>query len=201
MSNSSRRKLQAKRKSQGSVRIIAGELRGSKVVFSDADGLRPTPDRVRETLFNWLAPYIVGARCLDLFAGSAALSFEAISRGASEVVALEQNRETYRGICENQQRLGVVPLQVIQGDAIEWLKAATDNDSRFDIIFVDPPFHSGVGEDLPALIEGSGYCAPGAVIYLERPVDDRSTTLPGNWQLLKQRLAGQVRFELYERAQ
>ncbi len=123
------------------VRIVGGEMRSRIIEFPDAPGLRPTPDRVRETLFNWLGQSLAGRRCLDLFAGSGALGFEAASRGAEEVVMIETDRAAYTALQENQKKLAAIACKPVRVDAIVWLAGDC---SHFDVIFADPPFASGL---------------------------------------------------------
>ena len=151
----------------GSVRIVGGRWRGTRLPVADADGLRPTPDRVRETLFNWLQPVLAGARVLDLFAGSGALGLEALSRGAREAVLVERDARLAASLRETVGRLDAGDAaQVLQADALRWL-GAQPGVAPFDIAFVDPPFAAGlwpaVLEALPAVL------APDAWLYLEGP--------------------------------
>jgi len=178
----------------GKVRIIAGRLRGSRLEVPERSGLRPTADRVRETLFNWLQDRIVGRHCLDLFAGSGALGFEAASRGAARVVMVERDRELCARLRADAARLKVPEVQVECGDALVFLaKAATQ---RFDLVFVDPPFADGLhGRALAALVE-HGWLAPGARIYVEAPAPT-PPTVPSDWELLREGKTREVVFALY----
>jgi len=180
------------------VRIIAGQWRGRKLSFPDARGLRPTSDRVRETLFNWLQPVLPGARCLDLFAGSGALGFEAASRGAVQVVMVESERDVVGALQESAKLLSASPVQICQQDAASYLAAGS---GPFDVVFLDPPFGS------PALLMQSisglsapGWLAAGAWIYIETPSNVAETALPVNWVPEKQKKAGQVAYSLYRYA-
>ena len=171
------------------VRIIGGQWRSRIVRFPEAPGLRPTPDRVRETLFNWLGQRLDGLDCVDLFAGSGALGFEALSRGASRVVMVEAGREAVAALRLSAQALGADRAVVVAGDALAWLKR---DEGRFDIAFVDPPYASAlqaqVLQALPARLK------PGARVYCEsaEPV----ATGDGPWRVLKEGRAGAVRFAL-----
>jgi len=204
-SSNSRRAKNSKARSSASdssVRIIGGQWRGSRIVFSESDGLRPTSDRIRETLFNWLAADILDSRCLDLFAGSGALAFEALSRGASEVFAVEKNAVVYRKILDNKRRLKIDNLKLLNTDSINWLAeqkvgSSLLDQSRYDIIFVDPPFHGGIPSELLETLSESGLFKSGAKIYLEQPKVDAGLRVPTDWQLLKEKEAGQVRYSLY----
>lgn len=192
-------------KASGELRIIGGHLRGRRLPVLDAPGLRPTADRIRETLFNWLAPLMPGARCLDLFAGSGALGFEALSRGAGEVVLVEQAGPVVRQLQDNARRLAIENARIIQADAIRWLcepypgLALTDGPQApqpFDIVFVDPPFAQTLWSPaIEGLVRG-GWLKPGARIYLEAPSRSGFPQLPLTWELIRDKTAGQVRFGL-----
>lgn len=165
----------------GHVRIIAGSLRGSKLPVLDADGLRPTGDRVRETLFNWLQNRIEGRRVLDLFAGSGALGFEAVSRGAAEAVLVESHAPAAALLRENRERLKTERLQVVQGDALAWL--AGNAGQRFDLVFLDPPFASDPWPRLwPLLLP---LLDDGALVYVESAAS-ASPPLPAGLVVLKE---------------
>lgn len=174
------------------LRIIAGRWRGVPITFPPHAELRPTPDRVRETLFNWLAPRIVGARCLDLFAGSGALAFEALSRGAREVVCVERDREVVRHLQDTAKRLEAVGFAAIASDALAYLGGPA---TAFDIVFLDPPYASDVlTHVLPRLAQG--WLVSGALIYLEAPADAGVPPLPGGWSVHRSKRAGQVGYHL-----
>jgi 16S rRNA (guanine966-N2)-methyltransferase len=175
------------------LRIIAGRWRGRKLPFAPVPGLRPTPDRVRETLFNWLSPLITGARCLDLFAGSGALGIEAASRGAAELVMVDQDPVVVRTLREQLQQLEFDSAQVIQQDVISWLSMATAG--SFDVVFLDPPFRENRLPDCIRLLEASGWLAAGARIYIEA---EKACTpeLPDSWELYRSKHAGQVGYHL-----
>jgi 16S rRNA (guanine966-N2)-methyltransferase len=176
----------------GAVRIIAGNWRGRKVRLAADASMRPTPDRVRETLFNWLMPYISGARCLDLFAGSGVLGLEALSRGASDVCFVEQSTPAARQIEATLLELDCLDAQVLNTDALRYLQ----NSAReFDLVMLDPPFGSMDLGNLCTLL-AQGWLAPGAHIYLEQSRRDALPELPANWDLTHEKTAGQVRFAL-----
>jgi 16S rRNA (guanine966-N2)-methyltransferase len=177
------------------LRIIGGSWRGRKLAFAALPGLRPTPGRVRETLFNWLAPVIRGARCLDLFAGSGALGLEAASRGAGWCVLIERDVRAVRVLREQVARLGAQQVQVIEADALDWLTAGAQ---PFDIVFLDPPFHSGLLPDCVRQLECGGWLAPAAWIYLEAEPAVQ-LALPDNWEMYRERRAGQVSYRLVRR--
>jgi 16S rRNA (guanine966-N2)-methyltransferase len=179
----------------GTLRIVAGSLRGSRLAVPDAHGLRPTPDRVRETLFNWLAPVIDGARCLDLFAGTGALGIEALSRGASECVFVERDRTLCRLLQENLARLKVTNAQVTCDDASGFLTAQA---RPFDVVFLDPPFTSDSWTGAIAGLEACGWLGANAFIHVESP-PDAAIAVPPNWNLHREGQAGTVRYALYRR--
>ena len=188
------------RKSENQVRIIGGQWRGRKLNFPDVPGLRPTPDRVRETLFNWLAPVIAGSRCLDLFAGSGALGFEAASRGAAEVVLVEREPRIVKSLREQAQRLGAGNIEIFQADARQYLSATP---RPYDVLLLDPPFGQGLlTSSLVALDQG--WLAPGAWVYLEAErelsADRLSELLPRGLELVRSKVAGHVGYHLARRS-
>lgn len=179
----------------GKLRIVAGTLRGSRIDVRDSDGLRPTSDRVRETLFNWLAPIVEGARCLDLFAGTGALGIEAISRGAGECTFIERDRDLARQLKATLSRLKVGNARVVNADAMSWL---TRRAQAFDLVFLDPPFANELWADAAARLEAAGWLAAEASIHVESPPGS-AFALPSNWQLHREAQAGAVHFALYRR--
>ena len=182
---------------QNQLRIIGGIWRGRKLSFPNTEGLRPTPDRVRETVFNWLQPVIQGARCLDLYCGSGAFGFEAASRGAAEIVMVDNNREVTTTLQEHSSLLKAQGIQIVQRDVSAFLQAVQP--SPFDIVFLDPPY----GQDLllPSCeqLEKNGWLKPGATIYLEAEHDVEQSNLPSGWILAKSKRAGQVNYHLARR--
>jgi 16S rRNA (guanine966-N2)-methyltransferase len=180
----------------GSLRIIAGSLRGSRLQVPDAPGLRPTPDRVRETLFNWLAPWIAGARCLDLYAGTGALGIEALSRGAGECVFVERDRGLQKLLQDNLARLEVEGARVVGMDARDFLAGPAQ---PFDLVFLDPPFEAGLWQEAARRLEEGGWLAPAALVHVESPVD-APLQLPQTWTLHRHARAGAVAHALYRRA-
>ncbi|MCU7922160.1 MAG: 16S rRNA (guanine(966)-N(2))-methyltransferase RsmD [Candidatus Thiodiazotropha sp. (ex Dulcina madagascariensis)] len=174
------------------VRIIGGVHRGRRLPFVDLPGLRPTGDRIRETLFNWLQPVMDGARCLDLFAGSGALGMEAASRGARKVVMLDSAAAVIRQLEENRRLLRLDQVSIVRADALQWLE---QDPTPFDVVFLDPPF---AGNLLGPLCQRlcQGWLADGARIYLEDAVMRAMPVLPSGWELLKEMTAGQVRYGL-----
>lgn len=194
---SSRSKSAGQRVSSGSrnvVRIIAGRWRGRRIVFPDAAGLRPTPDRVRETVFNWLQPAIAGARCLDLFAGSGALGFESLSRGADHVVFVERERPVCEQLRASAKTLDASGAQIECADALQWLRNTPS--TPFDVVFLDPPFASGVLPQVCELLATREWLAPGAAIYLEASEAVPLSFLPAAWRVVRSKRAGQVGYHL-----
>lgn len=187
------------------LRIIGGRWRGTKLNFPDVAAIRPTPDRVRETLFNWLQQEVVGARCLDLFAGSGALGFEALSRGASTVTFVDREPAVGHYLRDTLQRLHCNDAVVHNMDALAFLKHAA---TPFDIIFLDPPFAASATSDLlPQLcsqLENQGWLSARAWIYIECPATIGAPTAlgywPPSWKLYRSKQAGQVGYHLAQRA-
>lgn len=187
------------RKMPNQVRIVGGQWRGRKLSFPDLPGLRPTPDRVRETLFNWLAPVIAGSRCLDLFAGSGALGFEAASRGASRVILVEREPQIARVLREQAQLFCAETVEVMQADALQYLHGAPRD---VDILLLDPPFGQGLLESALAVLAGGSLPAL-SWIYLEAERsldgDQLSALLPYGFELFRSKATGQVGYHLARR--
>lgn len=174
------------------VRIVAGRYGGRWIEFADRHGLRPTPNRVRETVFNWLGQRLDGLNCLDLFAGSGALGFEAASRGAASVTLVERDAQTVAALKANRERLGANECRIVRADALVFLRA---NTARFDIVFLDPPFGTALlGETLDVM---SAHLANGARVYVEwgEAIDPTVAALP-DWHIEKSGRAGVVHFAL-----
>jgi 16S rRNA (guanine966-N2)-methyltransferase len=180
--------------SRNSVRIIGGGWRGRRVNFPDVPGLRPTPDRVRETLFNWLQHAVAGARCLDLFAGSGALGLEALSRGATTLVFVEQAVAAARALQEQLIRFGGSPkARVVEMGAARYLRTPAP---AFDIVFLDPPYgRDALAEYIPMLDAGN-WLNVGGLVYLENEKTAGVPALPPHWELLKSKAAGEVGYHL-----
>lgn len=198
------------------LRIIGGEWRGRRLSFPDSEGLRPTPDRVRETLFNWLQPVICGARCLDLFAGSGALGFEALSRGASEVVMVERDALAISSLREQLEKLKPeAATHLVHVDAIQYLERAAGSSSlgksplrhpllkggteEFDVVFIDPPFGQNLLRPCIERLEAYGWLKPVAYIYLEAEETLATLALPRNWHLTRSKRASHVGYHLARR--
>lgn len=182
----------------GQIRLIGGQWRGRKLPVLSSEGLRPTSDRVKETLFNWLMFDIRGTVCLDLFAGSGSLGFEALSRGAQRLVMVEKEARVARQLGINLASLPGAEGKVINTDAQTFLAGTAE---PFDLVFLDPPFHQDLLSQVCALLEQGGWLAPEAKIYIEREQTPNELTLPGNWRQLKDKRAGQVSYQLYQREQ
>ena len=180
----------------GRIRIIGGSLRNSRLEVPDLPGLRPTPERVRETLFNWLAPVIGGARCLDLCAGTGALGIEALSRGAADVQFVERDARAAQALRANLERLKAGAGQVAVLDAELFLRGAAH---PCDLVFLDPPFALELWSALARQLEQGGWLAAQGWVYVESP-RSLAPVLPPNWQLHREGHAGEVRFALYRRA-
>ncbi|WP_018716574.1 16S rRNA (guanine(966)-N(2))-methyltransferase RsmD [Arhodomonas aquaeolei] len=179
------------------LRIVAGDWGGRRLPFPEARDLRPTAERVRETLFNWLRADVAGARCLDLFAGSGALGLEAASRGAREVVCVERSRRVADVLRENVARLGGAErVAVTVADARRYLDGPA---SAFDLVFLDPPFSSSIIDSVCAGLESGGWLSPRALVYVERARHGQAVSVPASWTLRRHGTAGDVDYRLYQR--
>jgi len=185
-----------KTRSTGQIRIIAGQWRGRKLPVPDSAGLRPTTDRVRETLFNWLSADIQQARCLDCFAGSGALGLEALSRYAASVTLLELEKPVAQQLQKNLSALNAQNGRVVQANTLSWLAQAGE---PHDVVFIDPPFRKGLLEQTLSLLEQHGWLAENALIYVESEVENGMPPVPVNWNLHREKIAGQVAYRLYAR--
>ena len=194
-----KRTAKADKKSQsGRLRIVAGKWRSRLLHIAEVPGLRPTSERIRETVFNWLAPQIAGSRCLDLFAGTGALGLEALSRGAAKAVFVEKSSEAAATLESSIKLLGADGAKLRHTDAYKFLDNE-DND-KFDIVFLDPPFADENLGDLCRLLAGSSKLAPDAWIYIEEDRSAPAIELPDSWQVLKTKNAGNVRYSLIRSA-
>jgi len=189
------RKTTDKRKPQaGQLRIVAGNWRSRLLQIADVPGLRPTSERIRETLFNWLAPSIHGARCLDLCAGTGALGIEALSRGAAELVFVERSSVATKVLKSNIASLAATNAEVLNVDARNYLGAS--NVRPFNIVFLDPPFQAELHAELCRLLHEQGWLAGDARVYIEMDRNQPEICLPESWQVLKNKTAGKVRYML-----
>ncbi|MEW6611922.1 MAG: 16S rRNA (guanine(966)-N(2))-methyltransferase RsmD [Pseudomonadota bacterium] len=184
-----------------SLRIIGGQCRGRRLKTPTGRGVRPTADRVRETLFNWLAPRLPGARVLDLFAGSGALGLEALSRGAREAVLVERDRR-HLAVLQENVGLCALPGAVVKAmDALAYLKGPA---TSFDIVFLDPPYGQNWIPRVAALLEQGGWLAPEAMIYVELEAErtaELPQLVPPTWRLIRAKRSGGIGYNLCERQQ
>jgi len=183
------------RPARSELRIIGGRWRGRRIGFLAEPGLRPTPDRVRETLFNWLQPVIAGSRCLDLFCGSGALGMEALSRGATSATFVDTAPRVLAEVRKNLERLGAEGWELLLADALSWLQS--ESARRYDLVFVDPPFGAGSAQRCVGLLGASALLAEGAFVYVEAGAGEPAPELPPDWVLAREKLAGQVAYRLY----
>lgn len=193
-------RLPLMKKRANSVRIISGHLRRRKISFPASDAIRPTGDRVRETLFNWLQNEVTDSNCLDLFAGSGILGLEALSRGAKEVVFIEKDRNTVEALQGNLELLNQSQGQVFKADALDWIVAANVS-SPFDIVFLDPPFTGELLANSCIALEQSKLLARNCYLYLESATAISEIEIPQNWIRVKDKKAGNVFFYLYRRSE
>lgn len=177
------------------LRIIGGQWRSRLLPFPDVEGLRPTTDRVRETVFNWLQPYLPGAQVLDVFAGSGALGFEALSREAGFVNLLERSQKAAKQLQENAKTLNAKNCNVHMGDAIQILATLT---TQFDVIFLDPPFGKGLLPQCIELIEQHNLIKTQGWVYIESEQELTDLNIPKHWRLHREKKAGQVKLRLFE---
>jgi 16S rRNA (guanine966-N2)-methyltransferase len=180
------------------LRIIAGQWRGRRLRFARSAEIRPTPDRVRETLFNWLGSRVVGARCLDLFAGSGALGLEALSRGAAQTVFVEKDQAAARDLTALLSEWNASNARVERKDALQFLQGPV---ASFELVFLDPPFGSGLLEPVAQLLETRSWLCVDSLIYVEAGAHEPLPALPASWTLLKAKRAGEVGYHLFERAE
>jgi 16S rRNA (guanine966-N2)-methyltransferase len=180
-----------RRSRPNTVRIIGGRWRSRIIRFADVPGVRPTPDRVRETLFNWLGQALVGLDCLDLFAGSGALGFEAASRGARSVVMIDKHPRVIESLRAAEHALGAASVRLVHADALEFLRGPG---ARFDVVFIDPPYRLALAEKALALLPAA--LAPNGRAYVE---SDGPVEAPAGWAMIRQGRAGQVHYHLLGR--
>jgi 16S rRNA (guanine966-N2)-methyltransferase len=181
----------------GFIRLISGKWRGKKLPVKDIEGLRPTTDRTKETLFNWLMHDINDSNCLDCFSGSGSLAFEALSRFANKVTLLEKDNSVVKQLQENLVALEVTNAEVIATDSIQYLsQIATE---QYNIVFIDPPFNKNLVQPCCDALQQNNYLAEDALIYIEREVELNNLSLPASWTLLKEKSTGQVTYQLYRK--
>ena len=180
----------------GKLRIVGGEWRSRQLSIANVEGLRPTPDRIRETLYNWLTGWVAGARCLDAFSGTGALGLEALSRGASHVTFVEFSPIAAKQLKENLQLLKCTNCEVIQADANQWLSQKATQ--PYNLIFLDPPFHKGMVAPICEQLHVNGYLAENALVYIESEVGLGMPDVPSCWAVMKEKTAGQVTCRLFQ---
>jgi len=182
----------------GSIRIIGGKWRGRKLSVLDKQGLRPTTDRVKETLYNWLMPIIQNSNCLDCFSGSGSLGFEAASRGAQSVTLLEKDKQVANQLKKNKQLIASDNIDIYVTDTFQWLDKPAQK--QFDVVFIDPPFHQSLIEKTVQLLENNHWLTSSAYIYIESETNhDLTSYIPSNWYLHREKTAGQVHSYLFIR--
>ena len=179
---------------QGQYRIIAGKWRGRRIPVIDQPGLRPTPDRVRETVFNWLAPLLPGCRCLDLFAGAGALGLEAASRGAAQVVMVDSSRPVVVELRAVVEQLRADTIELVQSDALAFLRGPPE---AFDVVFLDPPYAAHLLESTLRQLH-EGWLSSDAVLYLEHAVAEAPPELPEGWEYHRSKRTSQVGYHLVQ---
>ncbi|HMB59182.1 MAG TPA: 16S rRNA (guanine(966)-N(2))-methyltransferase RsmD [Xanthomonadales bacterium] len=182
---------------QGSVRIIAGQWRGRRLLVPDLDGLRPSGDRSRETLFNWLQPHVHQARCADLFAGTGVLGMEAVSRGASSAVLVENSHEAAKCIRGSIETLGTSAVRLVESEALAWLEKQPEN--SLDLVFIDPPFGKGLTEQTVHFLTQSDCLEVGGLVYLESARIEPVVPPGPRWEQLREKVLGGVRMQLYKK--
>ena len=179
------------------IKIIGGKWKGTNLTFYDEPELRPTGNRIKETLFNWLQPNIQGSICLDLFTGSGCLGLEALSRGAAKCVIVEKNKRVINHLAENIEKLSS-STELIHDDALNYL-SSKEPSKTFDIVFLDPPFDSTLYESTVRALELNHWLSHDALIYIEARSDSSTFQIPDNWLLFREQVAGNVRYMLYSR--
>jgi 16S rRNA (guanine966-N2)-methyltransferase len=189
--------LKAKGNKPGSVRIIAGEWRGRRLPVPDLPGLRPSGDRSRETLFNWLQGHLAGTRCLDLFAGTGVLGLEAVSRGAASAVLVEKDRTAATQLHANVSLLQARNVEIVNSDALVWLQHQPTG--SFNLVFIDPPFGQGLAVAALELLQVHEILQASGLVYVETARSEISATLPSGWEVLREKSLGEVRMLLLRR--
>lgn len=182
----------------GNIRIISGKWRGRKLPVHDLEGLRPTTDRVKETVFNWLMNDVAQRNVLDCFAGSGGLGFETLSRGAFYTVFVEKSTKASEQLKKNCATLNVENAKVLNLDTLQWLRQSTPQ-QPFSLVFIDPPFRQGFAQKTIDLLEDNDWLSEDALIYVEVESEQNELIIPTHWTLLKEKTAGQVSYQLYER--
>jgi len=195
------KKLTSNSKTMGKVRLIGGQWRGRVLTVPNVDDLRPSPARLRETLFNWLSGDIADRCCVDLFAGSGVLGIEAASRGAAKVILIEQHPHIAANLAHQLETLQATQVELIQADALTWLAQSQDALSHVDIFFADPPFHQPLMTPLIQQLDNHALVTVGTYLYTETPTQSQQAvlSLPTSWHLHRQQRAGQVLAQLWRK--
>jgi len=191
-----------KKSTENSLRIIGGEWRSRRIPFAADTGVRPTADRIRETLFNWLQGITPEAHCLDLFAGSGALAFEALSRGAASVTMVDEDLRVIQQLQQNTALLKTDKATMKWSDALSFLseyEPLPEQAKRYDIVFLDPPYRDDIIGECTQRLEKSGWLANTAWVYMECGADQALAEIPGNWELLHNKKSSQIRYALARR--
>ena len=181
----------------GFIRIISGQWRGKKLPVKDKQGLRPTTDRTKETLFNWLMHDIHNANCLDCFSGSGSLGFEALSRYAKYCTFLELDKQVIKQLKINIEMLNVNNAEIIQGDSLHYLNKIANK--QYNIVFIDPPFNQGLAQPCIEQLESKNHLASHCLIYIEVESELTDLSIPDHWDLLKEKKSGQVHYQLFRK--
>ena len=195
MSKPKNRQPKTTKNASGHIRIIAGKWRGRKLPVHDIQGLRPTTDRVKETVFNWLMNDIHSSHCLDCFAGAGSLGFEALSRSAKNCTFIEKDKQAARQLTANKHLLNADNATIIEGDCLSTFNKLND---QFDVVFIDPPFRQDLVNRTINQLVSNNLLTPKGLIYLEIESELQGIEIPTNWDLLKQKTAGQVTYSLYQ---
>ena len=185
-------------KSNNQVRINGGSLRGQKIIFSNTTGLRPTGNRIKETLFNWISQHVQNSNCLDLFSGSGSLGIESVSHGARSVTMIEKDYFAFLAIKNSCSRLNIKNATIIEADAVKW-SSEESNKTTFDLVFLDPPFMSDLVPVCCEILEKNKLLSSPCYIYVETTKKKKGLCVPENWILLKDKVTGQVAYKLYLR--
>ncbi len=185
------------RSKPGTVRIIAGEWRGRRLPVPDIEGLRPSGDRSRETLFNWLQPCLTGARCVDLFAGTGVLGLEAVSRGAAAAVLVDKSRVAVAAMRQSVVLLSTAQVTVLEAEALSWL--ASQPEHSVDLVLVDPPFGAGMAQLAMRRLDAADIVRPGGMVYLESARSEPAPAAGPRWQNIKEKVVGEVRMQLFRK--
>ena len=198
MSKPRNRQQKSSKNTAGHIRIIAGKWRGRKLPVHDIQGLRPTTDRVKETVFNWLMNHVHSSECLDCFAGAGSLGFEALSRSAKNCTFIEKDKQAASQLSANKQLLNADTANIVNNDCLSALENIANNDKAFDLVFIDPPFRQDLANQTIDALMNHKLLNDQALIYVEIESELSTLAIPEQWDLLKQKTAGQVTYSLYQ---